>query len=79
MVFDEEINYQKEVIKPFSYQEIITELASILPKKDFDIVIYRLIYQLDWQEIASVCQEPRSTVHWRYQEAIKKAQKAFKK
>ena len=56
-------------------QEILDRMAEILDKEDYDLVVYRVVFQLPYKEIGKLLDRPVSVLIPRYDRAIKKLRK----
>lgn len=77
IVFDEAV-YNNETISSFAYNDLLIDLAKILDKDEFDIVIYRIVYMIKYKDIAEMYHTTIGNISWKYNEAMKKARKYFK-
>ena len=68
----------QEVIDTFSHNDLMSDLKRILTDDEYLIVVYRIIYNVKTKEIAETFNMPIGTVGWKYNEAMKKANKYFK-
>jgi RNA polymerase sigma-70 factor (ECF subfamily) len=73
LVEDFVLEHDNEEIKSkLDYEDVIVVMKKVLTKDMFNIVILRLVNEMEYSEIASIVKKKEATVRWLYDEGIKK-------
>ncbi len=60
-------------------KQLLHDLQEVLNPKEYDVFIFKVIYDMKQREIAEYMNMPIGTVGWMYQEALKKVKKVYER
>lgn len=76
--FDETVYNNEYVVSTFAFNDMIMDLNRILSQDEFDIIIYRIVYHIKYEDIAKIYDTSVGAISGKYNYAMKKAKKYFK-